>query len=99
MSGASSELREAVAEGPILFRGLEHVHEHVLWPDAGAFPKQLREPPEQRFLLFHGAGVEHGDLNIHQIVAPGDAKIRRAVAEVRGAMFRDSHELVVFGHV
>src|SRR5690242_18319946 len=34
---ASSELREAAAEGPIFFRGLENVHEHVLRPDAGAF--------------------------------------------------------------
>jgi len=34
---ASGELREAVADGPILFRGVEKVHEHVLRPDAGAF--------------------------------------------------------------
>src|SRR5882757_4366418 len=95
----SSELREAVAEGPILFRGLENVHEHVLWADAGAFAEQFRDPPEQRFLLFQGAGVEHGDLNEYEIVAPGDAKIRRAVAEIRGVMLTDGHELVVFGHV
>ena len=50
----SSELREAVADGPILFRGLENVHEHVLRADAGAFAEQLRDPPEQRFLLFQG---------------------------------------------
>ena len=56
---ASSKLREAVADGPILLRGVENVHEHVLRPDAGAFAEQLRGPPEQRFLLFHGAGVEH----------------------------------------
>jgi hypothetical protein len=48
--------------------------------------------------LFHGAGVEHGDLDIHEIVAPVDAKAF-AVAEVRGVMVGDAHELVVFGHV
>jgi hypothetical protein len=48
-------LREAVADGPILFRGIENVHEHVLWANAGSFAEQLRDPPEQRFLLFHGA--------------------------------------------
>src|SRR3954466_2119455 len=58
----SSELREAVAEGPVLFRGLENVHEHVLRPDTRAFAEQLRDAPEQRFFLFLGAGVEHGDL-------------------------------------
>lgn len=42
----SSELRDAVAEGPILFRGLENVHEHVLRPDAGAFAEQFHGPPE-----------------------------------------------------
>jgi hypothetical protein len=66
-------------------RGLENVHEHLLRADAGAFAEQLRHPPEQRFLLFHGAGVEHRDLDIHEIIAPGDAKIRRAVAEVDAA--------------
>ncbi len=33
----SSVLREAVAEGPILFRALDKVHEHILRPDAWAF--------------------------------------------------------------
>jgi coproporphyrinogen III oxidase len=65
-------LREAVAEGPILFRDLYKAHEHVLRPDAGAFAEQLRDPPKQRFLLFHGAGVVRGDLDQHEIVAPGD---------------------------
>ena len=51
-----------MAEGPILFRGIENVDEHVLRPDAGAFADQLRDPPEQRLVLFRGAGVEHGDL-------------------------------------
>jgi len=55
-------LREAVAEGPILFRGLENIYERVLRPDAGAFAEQLGNPPEQTLLLFRGAGVEHGDL-------------------------------------
>jgi hypothetical protein len=32
IKGSSSELREAVADRPILFRGLENVHEHVLGP-------------------------------------------------------------------
>jgi hypothetical protein len=35
-------LREAVAHGPILFPGLENVHEHVLRADAGAVAEQLR---------------------------------------------------------
>jgi len=43
---ASGELREAVAEGPILFRRLEKVHEHVLRADAGVFAEQLHNPPE-----------------------------------------------------
>src|ERR1700733_12158259 len=85
-----------MADGPILLRGLEHVHEHVLRPGAGAFAEQLRDPPEQRFLLFRGAGVEHRDLDEHEIVAPDDAE-GRAVAEVRGVMLADGHELVVFG--
>jgi hypothetical protein len=45
---ASSVLCEAVAEGPILFRDFDKVHEHVLRPEAGAFPKQLGDPQEQR---------------------------------------------------
>src|SRR6266516_4952336 len=52
----SSELGEAVADGPILFCGIENGHEHVLRADAGSFAEQLRDPPEQRFLLFHSAG-------------------------------------------
>src|SRR6516225_5388189 len=72
---ASSELREAVAHGPILFRGLENVHKHILRADAGAVAEQLREPPEQRLLLFCGTGVEYGDLDKQEIVAPVDAKI------------------------
>jgi hypothetical protein len=94
----SSELREAVADGPILFRGIENGYEHVLRADAGAFAEQLRDPAEQRFLLFHGAGVEHGDLDVHDIGAPGDA-VGIAIAEVRSVMLRDGHELVVLGHV
>jgi hypothetical protein len=62
-----------VADRPILFRGVENVHEHALRPDAGAFAEQLRDPPKQRFLLFRRAGVEHGDLDVHNIGAPGDA--------------------------
>jgi hypothetical protein len=54
--------------------------EHVLRPDAGVLAEQLRDPPEQRFLLFQGAGVEHGDLDVHEIVNPGDA-IGSAMAE------------------
>ena len=95
---ASSKLRETVADGPVLFRGGENGHEPVLPPDAGIFAEQLRDPPEQRFFLFRGAGVEHGDLDIHEIIAPGDAK-GIAVAKVRGVMLGDDHELVVFGHV
>src|SRR5262249_45147700 len=92
---ASSKLREAVADGPILFRGLQNVHEHILRPDAGAFAEQLRGSAEQRLFLLHGAGAEHGDLDEHEIVAAGDAK-GSAVAEVRSIMLRDGHELVAF---
>jgi hypothetical protein len=76
-------LRETVADGPVLLCGLENVHEHVLGPDAGVFAKQLRDPPEQRFLLFRGAGVEHNDLDVDGIRAAGDA-IGIAIAKVRG---------------
>ena len=48
--------------------------------------------------LFHGARIEHGDLDKNESVAAGDAK-GGAVAEVRGVMLRDGHELIVFGHV
>lgn len=51
------------------------------------------------FFLFHGAGVVRGDLNKHELIASSDAKIRRAVAEVRSVMLPDSHELVIFWHV
>jgi hypothetical protein len=36
-------LREAVADGPVLFRGVENVHEHVLGPDAGILAEQFRD--------------------------------------------------------
>jgi hypothetical protein len=91
-------LCEAVADGPILFRGLENEHEHVLRANARAFAEQLCHAPEQRLFLFHGAGVEHGDLDVHDISAPGDA-VATTVAEVRGQMLRDGHELIVFDHV
>ena len=45
---ASSKLREAVADGPVLFGGIENVHEHVLRADARAFAEQFRDAPEQR---------------------------------------------------
>ena len=96
---ASRELCEAVTDRPILFRGLENVHEHVLRPDAGAFAEQLRGPPEQRFLLFEGTGVEHGDPDEHEIIAPCYSKTGRAVAEIRSVMLRDGHELIVFWHI
>jgi hypothetical protein len=94
---ASNELRDAIAEGPILFRGLKNVYEHILRPDAGAFAKQLYSSPEQRFLLFRGASVEHRDLDIHEIIAAGDVKIGRAVAEVCSVMLRDDHKLITSG--
>src|ERR1700689_2913248 len=81
---ASSVLCEAVSEGPILLHHLDQVHEHILRPNDRAFAQELRDPQKQRFLLFEGAGVAHGELDQHQIVAPGDVKISRAVAEVRG---------------
>ncbi len=37
-----------MADGPILFRGIENGHEHVLWADAGALAEQVRDPSEQR---------------------------------------------------
>jgi hypothetical protein len=37
-----------MAEGPILFRNLDKVHEHVLRPDAGIFAEQFRDPPAFR---------------------------------------------------
>ena len=83
---ASGELREAVAHGPILFRGLENVYERVLRPDAGAFAEQLGNPPEQPLLLSKGAGLEHDDLDGNDIGAAGDA-VGIPVTEVRGVMF------------
>jgi len=62
-----------MTDGPILFRGIENGHEHVLRPDAGSFTKMFHDPSEQRFLLFNGAGAEHDDLDVHDIGAPGDA--------------------------
>jgi hypothetical protein len=50
----SSELRQAVTDGPILFCRLEDIDEHVLRPDAGAFAEQLRDPPEQHLFLLGG---------------------------------------------
>ena len=96
---ASSVLRDAVAKGPILFRDFDKVHEDVLRPDARTFAEQLRDSPEQCLLLFHGSGVVRGDLDEYEIVTAGDAKIGRAVAEVRSVMLPDGHELVVFGYV
>src|SRR5262249_49699979 len=95
---ASNELREAKADRPILFRGVQNVHEYVLWPDAGTSAEQVRDPPEQRLFLFRGAGAEHGDLDKHKIVTASDAK-SGAVAEVRSVMLADGHELVAFGYV
>lgn len=84
-----------MANGPVLLRGFENDHKDVLRADAGAFAKQLRDPPEQCFLLFKSTGVEHGDLDIYDIGAPRDA-IGITVAEVRSVMLRNGHELVVF---
>jgi hypothetical protein len=53
----------------------------------GSFAEQLRDPPEQRFLLFQGADVEHGDLDVHDVGAPCDA-VGIAIAEVRSVMLR-----------
>ena len=82
IAAPQAKLGEAVADGPILFRGIENGHEHVLGAEAGSFAEQLRDPPEQRFLLFQGAGVEHGDLDVHDVGAPCDA-VGIAIAEVR----------------
>ena len=77
----------------------KNIHEHVLRPDAGVFAEQFRGPPVQRFLLFDGAGVEHGDLDVDDILGPVDAIAGRAGAEVRRLMFGHRHELVVQRHV
>jgi hypothetical protein len=60
--------------------------------------EQFRDAPEQRLLLLGGACVEHGDLDVHDIGASGDA-VAITVAEVRGVMLADGHELVAVGHV
>ena len=62
-----------MADGPILFRGQENIYEYVLGANTGAFAEQLRDTTEQRLLLFDGAAVEHGDLDVNDIGAPGDA--------------------------
>jgi hypothetical protein len=72
MGISSSELREAVADRPILFCGIENGHEHVLRTNTGAFAKQVGDPAEQRFLLFYGAGAKDGDLDVDDIGAPSD---------------------------
>src|SRR3954447_629064 len=95
---ASGKLRDAVADGPILLRGVRDGHEHVLRPYARAFTKQLRNASEQRFLLFRRAGVEYGDSDEHEIVTPLNSE-RIAVAEVRSDVLRDGHELIIFWHV
>jgi hypothetical protein len=58
---------EAMADGPILFRCVENVHEHVLRPDARAFAEQFRDPPEQRLLLVYRMCVEYSDLDVDDI--------------------------------
>src|SRR6516162_11491159 len=40
-------------------------------------------PPEQRLLLFHGTGVEYGDLDKQEIVAPVDAEIGASLLPVQ----------------
>src|ERR1043166_5996540 len=87
----SGELRESVADGPILFRSVENDHENVLRANARIFAEQFRDAPEQRLLLFSGAGVEHGDLDVHDISTSGDA-VAVAGTEVRRVMLRDGHE-------
>jgi hypothetical protein len=42
----SSELREAVADGPILLRGIENGYEHILRADAGPFAEEFCDSPE-----------------------------------------------------
>src|SRR3954452_18840311 len=69
---ASRELREAVAYGPILLRGIVNHHEQVLRADAAALAEQLRNPPYQLFVLCGSARVEHGTLDILEIVASGN---------------------------
>lgn len=61
---SSRKLREAMTDRPILFRGFDNIHEHVLRTDAGVFAQQLGGALEERFLLFEGARVDHGDLNV-----------------------------------
>lgn len=87
-----------MADGPILFRGFENIHEYVLGTDTGAFAEQLRNTTEQRLLLFHGAAVEHGNLDVDNVSASGDA-VGITVAEVRLVMLGDGDELVVFRNI
>lgn len=93
----SRELRKTMTDGPVLFRGFNNVHEHVLRTQARVFAQQLGCALEERLLLFERARVEHGDLDVSEIIAPRDAE-DIAVAEVRRVMFGQGDELVVLGH-
>jgi len=68
---------------PILSRGLDSIHEHVLRPDARAFTehsKSLLYSPSP----LHGYDVEYDDLNVNDIGTPDDAVVI-PIAEVRAA--------------
>src|ERR1700749_5305968 len=70
---ASRELRDAVTDGPVLLRSVENLHEHVLGTDARIFAEQLRDAPVQRLFLLRRAAVEHGDLDVDDVLAADDA--------------------------
>ncbi|CAH1652599.1 hypothetical protein CHELA40_10675 [Chelatococcus asaccharovorans] len=96
---ASSVLRNAIAERPILFGHFNKIDEHVLWSNARVLTQQLHNPPEQQLLLLYGPGIVRGDLDVNQVIAPIDCEIRRAVAEIHGVMLSNCHELIVFRHI
>jgi hypothetical protein len=52
--------------------------------------EQRRDPPEQRFLLFHNGGVEHGDLALHRLFLPPPGLDPKSEAPLSG----DKHEIV-----
>ncbi len=69
-------------------------NKHILGPDTGTLPQKLGEAFEHRLFLLGGAGVEDGDLDIDQVIAPLDIK-SMAIAEIGRLMFGDGHKLII----
>src|SRR5690242_19722909 len=61
----------AMADRPVLLRAWDNGDENILRPDAGVLAEQFCGPLEQRLLLFGGAGVEHDDPDVDDVVAAG----------------------------